>query len=112
MTSPSRRPAVPAHAGTLRPRGAVKAEGEQEADMAVARRGLLAGWSAVAAGPEPDDGGAAGASVSAAATPSGSIRLDPTPLFQISPLLHMQFMEPLGVTDTGVEAAWDHDADG
>jgi alpha-L-arabinofuranosidase len=90
----------------------VKAEGEQEADMAVARRGLLAGWSAVAAGPEPDDGGAAGASAPAAAAPSGSIRFDPTPLFQISPLLHMQFMEPLGVTDTGVEAAWDHDADG
>jgi alpha-L-arabinofuranosidase len=43
--------------------------------------------------------------------PLGSIRIDPAPLFPLSPLLHMQFMEPLGVTDTGVEAAWNHEAD-
>jgi alpha-L-arabinofuranosidase len=39
------------------------------------------------------------------------IRIDPTPLFPISPYLYMQFMEPLGVTDSAVEAAWDHDFD-
>src|SRR3954470_5414998 len=37
------------------------------------------------------------------------VRIDPTPLYQISPYLHMQFMEPLGVTDSAVEAAWDYD---
>ena len=36
------------------------------------------------------------------------IRIDPTPLFELSPYLYMQFMEPLGVTDGSVEAAWDH----
>ena len=37
-----------------------------------------------------------------------SISLDPTPLFELSPYLYMQFMEPLGATDGSVEAAWDH----
>ena len=36
------------------------------------------------------------------------IELDPTPLFELSPYLFMQFMEPLGATDGSVEAAWDH----
>src|SRR6266478_3711796 len=40
-----------------------------------------------------------------------AIRLDPKPLFDISPYLYMQFMEPLGATDSSVEAAWDYDAD-
>ena len=35
------------------------------------------------------------------------LRIDPAPLFPISPYLYMQFMEPLGVTDGSVEAAWD-----
>jgi alpha-L-arabinofuranosidase len=39
------------------------------------------------------------------------VRVDPAPLFAVSPRLHMQFMEPLGVTDGSVEAAWDHEAD-
>jgi len=42
---------------------------------------------------------------------SAKIVIDPTPLFDISPYLHMQFMEPLGVTDGSVAAAWDYDAD-
>ena len=51
-----------------------------------------------------------------AATPllavdANAIVLDPTPQFEISPHLYMQFMEPLGVTDSSVEAAWDYDAD-
>ena len=39
------------------------------------------------------------------------VRVDPRPLFPISPWLHMQFMEPLGLTDSSVEASWDWDAD-
>jgi hypothetical protein len=46
------------------------------------------------------------------ATSSGAaLVIDPTPLFEISPRLYMQFMEPLGVTDPSVEAAWDYQAD-
>jgi alpha-L-arabinofuranosidase len=50
-----------------------------------------------------------------AATPllaadANAIVLDPTPQFEISPHLYMQFMEPLGVTDSSVEAAWNYDA--
>src|SRR5438132_4665429 len=37
-----------------------------------------------------------------------ALLLDPTPLFELSPYLFMQFMEPLGATDGSVEAAWDH----
>ena len=37
-----------------------------------------------------------------------SIAVDPKPLFELSPYLYMQFMEPLGATDGSVEAAWDH----
>jgi len=39
------------------------------------------------------------------------IVVDPKPLFDISPHLYMQFMEPLGVTDGSVEAAWDRETD-
>jgi len=46
------------------------------------------------------------------ASSSGTALLvDPTPLFDISPRLYMQFMEPLGVTDSSVEAAWDCQTD-
>ena len=47
-----------------------------------------------------------------AALPAGddAILIDPQPLFEISPWLYMQFMEPLGITDSSVEAAWDYDA--
>lgn len=37
-----------------------------------------------------------------------TIEIDPKPLFALSPHLYMQFMEPLGTTDSSVEAAWDH----
>src|SRR3981189_2465524 len=46
-----------------------------------------------------------------AASSGSSIVLDPQPLFEISPWLYMQFMEPLGVTDPSVEAAWDYERD-
>ncbi len=42
------------------------------------------------------------------ATAGGSIAIEPEPLFELSPYLYMQFMEPLGATDGSVEAAWDH----
>jgi alpha-L-arabinofuranosidase len=49
---------------------------------------------------------------SAEASPNGeAIVVDPKPLFDISPYLSMQFMEPLGVTDSSVEAGWDYDRD-
>jgi len=38
---------------------------------------------------------------------AGSLVVDPRPLFDISPNLYMQFMEPLGVTDSSVDACWD-----
>ncbi len=40
-----------------------------------------------------------------------TVVLDPKPLFDISPFLYMQFMEPLGTTDGSVEAAWDYETD-
>ncbi|MBN1507151.1 MAG: twin-arginine translocation signal domain-containing protein [Sedimentisphaerales bacterium] len=41
----------------------------------------------------------------------GFISIDPKPKFELSPYLYMQFMEPLGVTDSSVDAAWDFGAD-
>jgi alpha-L-arabinofuranosidase len=41
----------------------------------------------------------------------GAVVINPKPLFEISPHLYMQFMEPLGVTDSSVEAAWDYERD-
>jgi alpha-L-arabinofuranosidase len=46
-----------------------------------------------------------------AASSGGALVVDPKPLFDISPHLYMQFMEPLGVTDSSVEAAWDYNRD-
>jgi alpha-L-arabinofuranosidase len=48
--------------------------------------------------------------VAAAQSPS-SLVIDPHPEFVISPWLYMQFMEPLGVTDSSVEACWNYDSD-
>ena len=45
--------------------------------------------------------------VAQAANPA-SLIVDPAPLYELSPYLYMQFMEPLGATDGSVEAAWDH----
>lgn len=53
----------------------------------------------------------ANASVHTTANTDQVIRIDPKPLFELSPWLYMQFMEPLGVTDSSVEAAWDHQRD-
>lgn len=43
--------------------------------------------------------------------PLTEITVNPKPLFDLSPWLYMQFMEPLGVSDSSVEAAWDHGID-
>lgn len=54
----------------------------------------------------------AGLSAAAAVAQSPSaLVIDPQPKFDISPWLYMQFMEPLGVTDSSVEASWDYDRD-
>jgi alpha-L-arabinofuranosidase len=37
-----------------------------------------------------------------------TLAIDPRPRHDLSPYLYMQFMEPLGSTDSSVEAAWDH----
>jgi alpha-L-arabinofuranosidase len=39
--------------------------------------------------------------------PADEILVDPRPLFDLSPYLYMQFMEPLGKVDGSVAAAWD-----
>lgn len=56
------------------------------------------------------------AAASAAASPAvfrrgsraASVSIDPTPRFEVSSTLYMQFMEPLGVTDGSVDAAWNY----
>jgi alpha-L-arabinofuranosidase len=40
-----------------------------------------------------------------------NLEIDPAPRFALSPYLYMQFMEPLGVTDSSVDAAWDFGSD-
>ena len=37
-----------------------------------------------------------------------SLAIAPEPLFELSPWLYMQFMEPLGTTDGSVAASWNH----
>ena len=37
-----------------------------------------------------------------------TVKIAPEPLFDLSPWLYMQFMEPLGTTDGSVEASWNH----
>ena len=47
----------------------------------------------------------------AEAAPGTRLEIDPAPRFTLSPYLYMQFMEPLGVTDSSVDAAWDFGSD-
>ena len=42
-----------------------------------------------------------------AGTGKSILSIDPSPQFELSPFLYMQFMEPLGTTDSSVEAGWD-----
>jgi len=65
-------------------------------------------------------GTAAAAAAATTRTASGApvspaenvLTIDPKPLFELSPHLYTQFMEPLGVTDSSVDAAWDFVRDG
>ncbi|MCA9239048.1 MAG: hypothetical protein KDA37_02560 [Planctomycetales bacterium] len=68
------------------------------------RRSLLQGLGASAAAFTVGKGFAQDVDES---NPSALV-VDLTPKHEISPYLYMQFMEPLGVTDSSVEAAWDH----
>jgi alpha-L-arabinofuranosidase len=54
---------------------------------------------------------AAAAQAALSAADTNVILIEPKPLFDISPYLYMQFMEPLGTTDSSVEAAWDYGID-
>jgi alpha-L-arabinofuranosidase len=56
-------------------------------------------------------GVAAAAQTVLGAADSATVVVDPRPQFDISPWLYMQFMEPLGATDSSVEAAWDYERD-
>src|SRR5262252_6992005 len=56
-----------------------------------------------------ETGVAAAAQTALRAADANAIVVDPAPRFEISPWLYMQFMEPLGATDSSVEAAWDYD---
>ena len=53
--------------------------------------------------------GIVGPAIAAESRPA--IVVDPTPKFELSPYLYMQFMEPLGTTDSSVDAAWDFTRD-
>ena len=53
----------------------------------------------------------AGPALAVQVPPGNAIVVDPKPLFDFSPLFYMQFMEPLGVTDSSVEASWDYERD-
>ncbi|MFZ2151778.1 MAG: twin-arginine translocation signal domain-containing protein, partial [Minisyncoccia bacterium] len=72
-------------------------------DFLRATTGLAATLTAAAPWPS-----LARAQAAEAAQAGGAIVIDPAPRFDISPYLYMQFMEPLGVTDSSVEAAWDY----
>lgn len=67
----------------------------------------LAAGAAMTLGPKEQ----ARAQAADAQQSSGAVVVDPKPLFDISPYLYMQFMEPLGATDSAVEAAWSYDTD-
>lgn len=56
-------------------------------------------------------GAAAAVQSAIAASDDNAVVVDPQPRFDISPYLYMQFMEPLGATDSSVEGSWDYEID-
>ena len=68
-------------------------------ESAIAAAGIAAAGAVRVAAAEP---------LEAQTQDRSSVLVDPKPLFELSPYLYMQFMEPLGATDGSVEAAWDH----
>ena len=77
----------------------------------MSRRSFLRDASLAAAGVAVGRGFEVATQVSAGLGGRVSLVVDPAPLFELSPYLYMQFMEPLGATDGSVEAAWDHQSD-
>jgi alpha-L-arabinofuranosidase len=79
----------------------------------ISRRKFLGGCTTLAAGALA----AGGSGLASCSGPSGrggaapTITVDPSPRFALSPYLYMQFMEPLGTTDSSVDAAWDFTRD-
>ncbi|MEM7697102.1 MAG: alpha-L-arabinofuranosidase [Verrucomicrobiota bacterium] len=53
-------------------------------------------------------GGAVASAQEVEAEAENVLKINPEPGHKISPYLYMQFMEPLGTTDSSVEASWDH----
>lgn len=49
--------------------------------------------------------------MSARGKPKDALIVDPSPTFDLSPYLYMQFMEPLGSTDGSVDASWNYRAE-
>lgn len=72
----------------------------------ISRRSLLKTIAGSAAMTVLPAGIAIGQSVDGNA--EATINIDPTPKFELSRHLYMQFMEPLGTNDSSVEASWDH----
>jgi len=79
----------------------------------ISRRGFLGRCSALTAGTLLSGSGALTSCKGAQNSRTGTVvlKISPTPLFELSPYLYMQFMEPLGTTDTSVDAAWDFNHD-
>src|SRR5882672_5890583 len=76
--------------------------------MTIERRTFLTTTTMAAAGVAMAGPLQAAAHAAAQTSAQNPLQVDPTPLFELSPYLYMQFMEPLGATDGSVEAAWDH----
>src|SRR2546428_2310717 len=76
--------------------------------MTMERRTFLTTTTMAAAGVAMAGPLQAAAQAAAQTSVQNPLQVDPTPLFELSPYLYMQFMEPLGATDGSVEAAWDH----
>lgn len=76
------------------------------------RREFLKGCSALTAGSLLAGTGVKTFCSQEDAAPRGTLLVDPQPRFEISPHFYMQFMEPLGITEPSVEAAWDFGSDG
>ena len=52
-----------------------------------------------------------GAGISCSGDSLSAVRVNTEPLFELSPWLYMQFMEPLGATECAVDAAWNYAED-
>jgi alpha-N-arabinofuranosidase len=75
------------------------------------RRNFLKTGALVSAGSAMAGGTLLSCSSKISGSSKGILRIDPVPLYSIAPTLFMQFMEPLGTTDSSVEAAWDYKRD-